>query len=201
MVGRRQAVIIKEGNSDYANVSAGVPQCSVLGPLFFLIYISDIVKDIESVIKLFADDKSMCLCLDNDEVHAEILNSDSENTSTGATKWKVTFYNTKTELKNVPRKKDLRPLPIKFEDTAREQHKHLGVILQKYCEWDEHIKSIIVKGRILVACLRSDEYRLSRKSLENVYKSVILPHFGYAGVIYDNISLLLLINSSLTQTA
>ena len=53
--------------------------------------------------------------------------------------WKVTFNNTKTELMNVWWKKDLQPLPPKFENTlltALEQHKHRGVILQNNCKWD-----------------------------------------------------------------
>ena len=71
---RKLAVVIKGCISDYARVSAGVPQGSVLGPLLFLIYINDIVTDIEAVINLFADDTS----LDNDDLRAEILNSDLE---------------------------------------------------------------------------------------------------------------------------
>ena len=72
-----------------------MPQGSVLGPLLFLIYINGIVIDIESVIKLFADDTSMYLCLDND-VHAEIPNSDLEKVSAWVTTWKATFNNIKT---------------------------------------------------------------------------------------------------------
>ena len=67
--------------------------------LLFLIYINDIVIDIESVIKVLADDTSMYLCLDND-VRVEILNSDLEKISAWATTWKVTFNNIKTELMN-----------------------------------------------------------------------------------------------------
>ena len=75
MTGRRLAVVIKGCRSDYTDVSAGVPQGSVLGPVLFLIYLNDIVRDIVSVIKLFVDDTGMYLCLDNDDVRAEILNS------------------------------------------------------------------------------------------------------------------------------
>ena len=138
---------------------------------------------------MFANDTSMYLCLDNHKVSAEILNSDLEKISTWATKWKVTFNNTKTELMNVWWKKDLRPLPLKFENTLLtdlKQRRHLGVTLQQNCKWDEPIKSIIVKGCSLVACFRSYKYCLCRKLLENMYKSFILPYFDHADVTWDN---------------
>ena len=75
---RKQAVVLHGSRSDYLTVPAGVPQGTVLGPLLFLIYINDIVEDIESVIKLFADDTSMYLCLENPHIRAEILNKDLE---------------------------------------------------------------------------------------------------------------------------
>jgi hypothetical protein len=37
-------------------VTSGVPQGSVLGPLLFLAYVNDIWRNIESTIRLFADD-------------------------------------------------------------------------------------------------------------------------------------------------
>ena len=57
--GRRQRVVINGESSDWSPIRAGVPQGSILGPLLFLIYINDIVKDIGSAIRLFADDTSL----------------------------------------------------------------------------------------------------------------------------------------------
>jgi len=49
---------------------------TVLGSLLFLIYINDVVNNIESVTKLFADNTSLSLALNNPDLRAEILNHD-----------------------------------------------------------------------------------------------------------------------------
>ena len=45
--------------SKWTSVTPGVPQGSVLGPLFFLIYINDLVDNLSSEAKSFADDSSL----------------------------------------------------------------------------------------------------------------------------------------------
>ena len=53
---RQQRDIVNGANSDWAPVLSGVPQGTVLGPLLFSLYINDISTDIDSEIRLFADD-------------------------------------------------------------------------------------------------------------------------------------------------
>ena len=88
LTNRMQTVVIKGEKSRLKRVVSGVPQGSVLGPLLFLIYTNDIVSDIQSVIKLFADDTSMSLALKTPYVRADILNSDLQKLITGQKKKK-----------------------------------------------------------------------------------------------------------------
>ena len=51
-----QRVVLNDQCSSWAKVSAGVTQGSILGPLFFLMYINDLSYLSSSTTKLFADD-------------------------------------------------------------------------------------------------------------------------------------------------
>ena len=56
---RFQRVLLNGQTSEWLPVKTGVPQGSILGPLFFLIYINDLSDDLVSTVKLFADDTSL----------------------------------------------------------------------------------------------------------------------------------------------
>ena len=59
LANRKQCVVVDGVKSSMLEVKAGVPQGSRLGPLLFLIYINDIVNNIESEIKIFAADTTL----------------------------------------------------------------------------------------------------------------------------------------------
>ena len=191
---RHQAVVIKGKISSYKTVNAGVPQGSVLGPLLFLIYINDIVDDIESLVKLFADDTSMYLSLNDADRRTAILNSDIQKITSWSQTWKVDFNPNKTELLTISNQWHPETRPLLFDNTVLSEtacHKHLGVIFQNDCHWNSHIESIVAKIRPQLACFRSFKYKFSRKTLEIIYKSYILPHLDYADVVWDNCSIAL----------
>ena len=56
LINRNQRVIVRGTYSKWTKVTSGVSQGTVLGPIMFLIYINDISNELESPIKLFADD-------------------------------------------------------------------------------------------------------------------------------------------------
>ena len=68
---------------------SGVPQGSVLGPLFFLIYINDLPDGINSLCKIFEDDTSLFSKVCDINNLGSKLNDDLENISYWTCQWKM----------------------------------------------------------------------------------------------------------------
>ena len=86
---RLQTVVLNGQNSSWTTVFAGVPQGSVVGSLFFLIYINDLAEDISLTTKLFADDTS--LFCNNINESADQMNMDLKKISLWAYQWEMSF--------------------------------------------------------------------------------------------------------------
>ena len=52
-------VLDVNSSQEYA-VNAGVPQCSILGALLFLLYVNDLPDDFISDIAIYVDDTTFC---------------------------------------------------------------------------------------------------------------------------------------------
>ena len=187
---RKQRVVLQGTNSEWKQIKAGVPQGSILGPLFFLIYINDIIDGIKSNIRLFADDTSLFKIIDTPINSADILSQDLLKIIHWAKQWLVTFNPTKTEEMIITRKlikpvhPDLLMNDIKINEVT--SHKHLGLILSNNGGWKEHINHISEKGWVRINILRGLKFKLDRLSLEKIYTSFIRPILEYGDYIWDN---------------
>ena len=88
---KNQGIVLNEQCSSWADVTAGVPQGSILGPLLFLIYINDLADGLSSIAKLFADDISLFSVVHNANTTAKELNNDLVKISNWAYQWKMSF--------------------------------------------------------------------------------------------------------------
>ena len=91
LTGRQQRVVLNGETSSWLNVTAGVPQGSVLGPHLFLVYINDLPDEITSSCKIFADDTSLFSKIENKSYSNFQLNKDLETISKWAFQWKMLF--------------------------------------------------------------------------------------------------------------
>ena len=85
-------------SSEIGHIKAGVPQGAVLGPLIFLIYINDIMEGISSDIKLFADDTTLFIEVDDPNIAAGALNGNLDKIKLWADQWQVKFSTDKSRL-------------------------------------------------------------------------------------------------------
>ena len=187
---RCQRVVLPGASSEWTPIRAGVPQGSILGPLLFLMYINDIVEDIDSTIRLFADDTSLYIIVDEPVHAAHTLNLDLVKISCWAKQWLVTFNPDKSEAILFSRKynKPYHP-PVLMDQTQINEvmsHKHLGIILTNDCNWHEHIEHIKAKAWNRINVMRKLKFKLDRKSLQTMYFSFIRPVLEYADVIWNN---------------
>ena len=189
---RQQRVVLNGQCSNWAKICSGVPQGSILGPLFFLIYINDISIDLESDVKLFADDTSLFSVVFDPISSANILNRDLAKISNWAHQWKMSFnpdltkqakeviFSRKHNIVNHP---DLEFNNMKVERSAVQ--KHLGLLLDEKLTFKDHIKLVIEKATKGIHVLRKLRYYVPRSSLITIYKSFIRSLFDYADIIYD----------------
>ena len=176
------------GSSTWVSINADVPQGSILGPLLFLIYINDIVKDINSIIRLFADDTSLYIIVYSPEEASQTINQDLVRISAWAEKWLVSFNQNKTEYLLLSRKlnKPVHPPVIMNNQviTEVESHKHLGVTFESSGTWHKHIQLITTKAWQRIHIMRKLKFRLDRKALETIYMAFIRPILEYADVVW-----------------
>ena len=88
---RSQRVVFNGQSSKWSPSKAGVPQESILGPLFFLVYINDLANGLLSNPKLFTDDASIFSVVKNNLNSSNKLNEDLSNISQWAYWWKMSF--------------------------------------------------------------------------------------------------------------
>ena len=69
---RRQRVMLNGKSSDWMNVSSGVPQGYVLGPVWFIIYINDMPDMLRKYCKMFADDAKFYSAIETTDYQEEL---------------------------------------------------------------------------------------------------------------------------------
>ena len=143
MSDRYQRIVLNGQTSNWNKIKAGVPQGSILGPLFFLIYINDLPFELCCSAKLFA----LFSVVENVHETTANLNKDLENINKWAKQWKMSFNPDTTKMVQEvlflrKKSKVIHPsLIFNGKDVSHsESHKHLGVVLDPKLNFDMHLK-------------------------------------------------------------
>ena len=159
--------------------------------IIFKFKINDLSENIESTVKLFADDTSLFPVVHNNNTSAEVLNRDLKKISEWAHRWKMSVNpdvskNAQEVVSSRTQAKSVHP-DLVFNNTPVHQthcQKHLGVYLGMKLNFKLHIKEKSLKAMKEICIIKKLSSLLPRKSLITIYKSFVRPHLDYGDLIY-----------------
>ena len=203
LTGRKQYVQIDDKRSPRSNVTCGVPQGSILGPILFNLYVHDLSDNTTATCLQFADDTTIyrnCK-VKNIQQTATLLEEDLSSLVSWSDETNLIFNNAKTKsmifsTPQMSRKHKLDSDNTFTINSGNESHlervtswKVLGIKLQENLNWNEHINTVVSDGYSTLRTLRKIKRVTSYHIRKNLVESLILSRIDYGNVIYKNITL------------
>ena len=194
LTNRKQQVVCDGSISEVVNVTSGVPQGSVLGPLLFLVFINDLPSCIKSTCRLFADD-----CLLYRQIHSkhdsDVLQNDLHCLEHWANKWFMQFNPIKCVVLTITHKVHPTVTHYTLYDQMLahvQEAKYLGLTLDSKLTFNKHIECICKRANSALAFIRRNTHFCQRNIRADAYCTYVRPILEYAAFVwspYTNINI------------
>ncbi len=185
---RTQRVVVEGEASEEGDVTSGVPQGSVLGPIFFLVYINDMPEYTKnSTVRLFADDTIVYLTITGEQ-DCEKLQEDLEALERWEKDWLMEFHPDKCSVMRVTRKKTVHKYPYTLHGQVLQEEsetKYLGVTITDKMEWNTHIEQTAAKANKKLGFLKRNLKVNNEDIKSRAYKSLVRPNLEYCSTVWD----------------
>ena len=195
LTNRTQTVIVNGVKSFAASVVSGVPQGTVLGPILFLLMISDIDNDIKfSHLASFADDTRVLKEI-NGLIDTFKLQHDLNNVYSWTKNNNMSLNSCKFEHLKYGKDNDTKKLSVYLtnDNTViknKEFVKDLGVLMSQDCSFSEHINKVITKTKDISSWILRTFATRDKHIMLTLWKALVLPHFDYCSQLWSPSSIL-----------
>jgi hypothetical protein len=187
---RRQAVRVNGTMSQWRPVLSGIPQGTVLGPILFSLFVSDIPSMVNNIISLFADDTKIYTTICNEDSHINLA-EDLQKLQEWTQKMHMKFNITKCKVlhlgKNNPRRTyRMTDHEGSLKDISSTSHeKDLGVTIDNDLKFSTHIQTAVNKANRTLGCLRHTFKHMNKDIFVSLYKAMVRPHLEYASSVWS----------------
>ena len=178
---RRQCVEINNVLSDFKNVTCGVPQGSILGPLLFIIFINDL-PGISSILDicLFADDTNI---LYMQKIAYSLLNSEILKIESWMKRNGLSLNVDKTQMMHFSNLSV--PVELNGEEIGVSNSvKYLGIYLDKKLNYSYHVQQIVKKLTKHLSVIGRLRHFVSQNVLLRYYNFYMKPLVQYGLIVY-----------------
>ena len=199
--GRKQAVRDGNGNtSSWCQLSCGVPQGSVLGPLLFSLYLSDFREIIDCCeYSYYADDLLIYLSGPPDRINEYIIqmNKEIEAIRSWATLNGLKLNDSKTRAmivgsaRHLNYIREIRDRNVMVGNSTvpfSESVKYLGVSITETLDWNEHVTHCVRKVNMTLYRLKVCKRFLPTSVRSTLVTSLINPLIDYACLAYSGLT-------------
>ena len=185
---RKQKVVIRGTASESFDVTSGVPQGSVLGPILFLIFINDLPLEVISPVSLFADDTKIFTRIAAEmnqkklqgEYGSDVLQKDLDNIEEWANKWKMEFNVSKCKIMHLGSSNPGHTYTMGGANlTTTTEEKDLGVIFDDRLEFDKHIRGMVNRANRMLGMIKSGFDCMDKEIFKLVYPVLVRPLLEY----------------------
>jgi len=191
---RKQYCTFGNETSSTTNITCGVPQGSILGPLLFLLYINDlgtIFTHFGTI--LFADDSNLIVRGNSLKALEDKINQDIPLLTTWLETNRLSLNLKKTHIMVFGKKhrniENTISTTIKGTTLEIVTHtKFLGVILDNSLSWKEHSLYLSKKISKSIGILTRARPFLNKTTLRQLYFSFLYPYLNYCSSIWGNAS-------------
>ena len=186
LTNRLQRVRVGNEYSSMTNVTSGIPQGSILGPVLFTIFINDLPEAIEVNCKVFADDTKI---YDNSKNHSKIQ-KDLYKMQKWTETWNLYFNVAKCKVMYMGKKnpKTVYYMQIEKEkqklDTCEEE-KDLGITFDPKLNFDLHISNVTKKANQMLGIIKRTFSFMDKQTFLKLYKALVRSHLEYGNVIWS----------------
>ena len=185
LTGRRQCVNVSGTDSDFLEVSCGVPQGSILGPTLFLCYINDMSVSLDCRLSLYADDSTLISSGRSVESLSTFLTGQLESCSKWLVDNKLSLHVDKCEsiifgsCRKIVEREGFQVKCYGKVVPRVSCVKYLGVLLDENLAGDSQASAIVKKVSSRLAFLYRKSGFLDRRSRSTLCLALVQPIFDY----------------------